>query len=259
MAKLIMAVFGAALLLGAAPAGQAQDRTALPPLLEQALSKVEAINSQHAHTKFYFRHKLVRFGKLLREKSYNPGEPPDRQWAITYPDYKTDPEGWAKLARKQAKKNAKHAKTQGYDPNRDLMLRDLRPRLARGVKLLHEDENEAVYGFDIADRYYVSGEGKGADIAKYMTGQIGVGKKDHLVHWVHYVAQRPFHPIVIAKIKQFDIYEKYAPAWYGGPIVRVQEKNKVAGTAIIRKIKFDDVVTNYDFRPIAVPTPVASE
>ncbi len=231
--------------------GLAHAQTALPPALDAALADAEARNARNANVKFYFRRKIVRFGKLFLEKSYNPGAPPDRQWVILYPDYQTDPEGYYKQARRQERKNTKHAKKADYDADRDVMAPNLRPRLAKGVTLEREDDNEIVYSFDLADRYYVSGEGKGADIAGYLKGHIAVGKNDGMLHWVHYVATKPFHPIVIAKVRQFDIYQKFAPAWYGGPLVKVLEKNKVSGTAIVRKIRFDDVVTNYDFRPIA--------
>ncbi len=247
----VFAAVCAAFVMMAAPSGPARAQAALPPALDAALADAEARNARNAGVKFYFRRKIVRFGKLFLEKSYNPSAPKERQWAILYPDYKTDPEGYYKQARRQERKNVKHAKQDDYDANRDVMAPDLRPRLARGVTLEREDDNEIVYSFDLADRYYVSGEGKGADIAQYLKGHIAVGKKDGLLHWVHYVAQRPFHPIVIAKVRQFDIYQQFAPAWYGGPLVKVLEKNKVSGTALVRKIRFDDVVTNFDFRPIA--------
>ncbi len=225
--------------------------SALPAPLEAALVEAEVRNAKNADVVFYFRRKIVRFGEIFLEKSFNPGAPQEQRWAILYPDYKKDPKGYAKQARRQQRKNLKHS-SEDYDANKDLYLPPLRQRLSKGVTLVSEDDDELVYGFEIADSYYVSGEGKGADIAKYMTGKIAVGKKDGMIHWLHYVAERPFHPIPIAKVKQFDIYQKYAPAWYGGPLVKVEEHNKVAGTAIIRKIRFDDVVTNHDFRPISI-------
>ena len=251
MIKPVIASLCACVFLVLAPLRPARAQTALPPALDAALSDAEARNAKNAGTKFYFRRKIVRFGKLFLEKSYNPSEPADRQWVILYPDYATDPEGYNKQARRQSRKNSKHAKQAKYDADRDIMTPNLRPRLAKGVKLVREDDKELIYSFDLADSYYVSGEGKGADIAAYLKGEIAVGKTDGMLHWVHYVAQKPFHPIVIAKIRQFDIYQQFAPAWYGGPLVKVLEKNKVGGTAIIRKIRFDDVVTNFDFRPIA--------
>ncbi len=214
----------------------------LPEPLEQALTDAEARAERAKGVRFYFQRKIVRFGKLHLEKSYNPAGPVGQQWAILYPSDKDDHKRYLKQARRHAKKK------DGADLH--LIMPSMRKRLSKGVSLVREDENEIVYKFDIADRYYVSGEGKGADIAKYMGGEIAVGKKDHMVHWVHYVAWRPFRPIPIAKVKQFDIYEQFAPAWRGGPMVKVLAKNKVAGSAIIRKIKFDDVVTNFDFRPI---------
>jgi hypothetical protein len=225
---------------------------ALPAPLEAAIVEAEVRNAKNADAVFYFRRKIVRFGEIFLEKSFNPDASQEQRWAILYPDYEKDPKGYAKQARRQQRKNLKHSKKDDYNANKDLYLPPLRQRLSKGVTLVSENDDELVYGFEIADSYYVSGEGKGADIAKYMGGQIAVGKKDGMVHWLHYVAQRPFHPIPIAKVKQFDIFQKYAPAWYGGPLVKVEEHNKVAGLAIIRKIRFDDVVTNRDFRPIAV-------
>ncbi|PHS28195.1 MAG: hypothetical protein COA85_04010 [Robiginitomaculum sp.] len=223
---------------------------ALPAPLEAALVEAEVRNAKNADAVFYFRRKIVRFGEIFLEKSFNPDASQVQRWAILYPDFEKDPKGYAKQARRQQRKNLKHSKDD-YDANKDLYLPPLRQRLGKGVTLVSENDDELVYGFEIGDSYYVSGEGKGANIAKYMNGKIAVGKKDGMIHWLHYVAQRPFHPIPIAKVKQFDIYQKYAPAWYGGPLVKVEEHNKVAGKAIIRKIRFDDVVTNHDFRPIA--------
>jgi hypothetical protein len=225
--------------------------TTLPAPLEAALVDAETRNAKNADVVFYFRRKIVRFGELFLEKSYNPDASIEQRWAILYPSFDKDPKGYAKQARRQQRKNVKHGKKDDYNASHDLFLPPMRARLSKGVTLLEETANELVYGFEIADKYYVSGEGKGADIAQYMTGKIAVGKKDGRVHWVHYVAQRPFRPIPIAKIKQFDIYQEFAPAWFGGPMVKVVEKNKVAGIAIIRKIKFDDVVTNFDFRPLS--------
>lgn len=214
----------------------------LPAPLESALQDAEARSSKSEGVRFYFQRKIVRFGEVFLIKSYNPAGPEGQQWAIEYPDTENDPAGHRKQVRKHARKK------DGADLG--LLMPSMRKRLSDGVTLNSENDDELVYSFKISDEYYVSGEGKGANIAKYMSGKIAVGKEDGMVHWVHYVADRPFRPIPIAKVKQFDIYQEFAPAWYGGPMVKVLEKNKVAGTAIIRKIKFDDVVTNYDFRPI---------
>ncbi len=215
---------------------------ALPAPLEAALVDAEARNTKAGAVRFYFQRTIIRFGEKFLEKSYNPAGPEGQQWGIIFPDADDDSSGYRKQARKHAKKK------DGADGK--LLLPPLRERFSNGVSLLREDDAELVYGFEIADEYYVSGEGKGADIAKYMIGEVAIGKEDGMIHWLHYVAQRPFRPIPIAKIKQFDIYQEYAPAWYDGPMVKVLERNKVAGIAIIRKIKFDDVVTNYDFRPV---------
>ncbi len=214
----------------------------LPAPLETALADAEVRNAKSEGVRFYFQRKIVRFGEVYLIKSYNPAGPEGQQWAIEFPSKVKDTSAYNKQVRKHARKK------DGADLK--LIFPSMRKRLSKGVTQLSEDDNEIVYRFEIADEYYVSGEGKGADIATYMTGKIAVGKMDGRVHWVHYVANRPFRPIAIAKIRQFDIYQEFAPAWYDGPMVKVLERNKVAGTAIIRKIKFDDVVTNYDFRPI---------
>ncbi|PHS21692.1 MAG: hypothetical protein COA84_15270 [Robiginitomaculum sp.] len=219
-----------------------QAEQTLPAPLEDALQDAEARSASSEDVRFYFQRKIVRFGEVFLIKSYNPAGPEGQQWAIAYPDAEKDPAGHRKQVHKHARKK------DGSDLN--LLMPPLRARLADGVTLESESDDETVYSFKIADEYYVSGEGKGANIAKYMDGKLAVGKKDGMIHWVHYVARQSFRPIPIAKVKQFDIYQEFSPAWYGGPMVKVLEKNKVSGTAIIRKIKFDDVVTNYDFRPI---------
>ncbi len=214
----------------------------LPTALESALADAETRADAFGGARFYFQRKIVRFGKTFLIKSYNPAGPEGQQWAIEIPDENEDPSAYAKQVRKHARKK------DGADLK--LLMEPLRERLGKGVSLEREDEQEIVYSFEIANEYYVSGEGKGAGIAKYMDGKVAVSKETGMISWVHYVARQPFRPIPIAKIKQFDIYQEFAPAWYGGPMVKVLERNKVAGTAIIRKIKFDDVVTNYDFRPL---------
>ncbi len=231
--------FAAAIALFAVPALASPT---LPAPLEAALVDAEARYARAGDVRFYFQRKIIRFGEKFLEKSYNPAGPEGQQWDILFPDAVENHDRYRKQVRKHAKKK------DGAD--RKLLLVSMRERLGKGVIALREDEEELVYGFEIADEYYISGEGKGADIAKYMGGEIAVGKEDGMIHWVHYVAHRKFRPIPIAKIKQFDIYQQFAPAWHDGPMVRVLERNKVAGTAIIRKIKFDDVVTNFDFRPL---------
>jgi hypothetical protein len=236
---LVFASLAALMMLWAMPVAAEQT---LPAPLESALQDAEIRSASAENVRFYFQRKIVRFGEVFLIKSYNPAGPEGQQWAIEYPDAENDPAGHRKQVRKHARKK------DGADLG--LLMPPMRKRLSNGVTLESENDEEIVYSFEIADAYYVSGEGKGADIAKYMDGKIAVSKDDGMIRWVHYVARQAFRPIPIAKVKQFDIYQEFAPAWYGGPMVKVLEKNKVAGTAIIRKIKFDDVVTNYDFRPI---------
>ncbi len=223
----------------------------LPPALDAALSDAEARQENAANVRFYFRRNIERFGEKFLEKSYNPAGIEGQQWAILHPKSEDDAGEYRKQVRKHAKKK------DGADLA--LLMISFRDRLAKGVRLAREDDEEIVYSFEINDEYYVSGEGKGADIAKYMDGEIAVDKNTGMIGWVHYVAREPFRPIAIAKIRQFDIYQQFAPAWHEGPMVKVLEKNKVAGSAIIRKIEFDDVVANFDFRPIAEDYPVVSK
>lgn len=248
MARLCRDVFIALMSVFALGHAAMAAASALPAPLENALLDAEARSKDNAGIRFYFQRTLVRFGEKFLERSYNPAGEVGQQWAILYPTPEIDDREYKKQVRKHAKK------TDGTDQR--LIMEPLRARLSKGVTLLRETETEIVYGFEIGDEYYVSGEGKGADIAQYLDGQIAVDKKTGMIAWVHYTSPEAFRPIFIAKVRVFDIYQEFAPAWYGGPMVKVLEKNLVGGTALIRKIEFDDVVTNYDFRPIAGHYPV---
>ncbi|PHR63022.1 MAG: hypothetical protein COA47_01640 [Robiginitomaculum sp.] len=212
---------------------------ALPERLEAALVLLDA---QRADVpRFAFERQTYKKGAKTEIKQFDPSRAQAERWSVSFPSIDDNPKKHAKLTKKYA----------GWDGNSDkaLMIPDLRKRMAGGARFLREAENAEIFEFDIADDYFLEGGGRKAEISKHIKGEIAIDIYSKTIRWIRYYAPEHFRPISIVKLKFYEIIQYVAPAWAGGPLVRVYETSKVQGSAPFTRINVDEIMVNDNIVP----------
>lgn len=209
----------------------------LPPKLESAIAKFEA--HQDHDVRFAFTRETYKDNRKVEVKRFNPTRPRAEMWKIELPSRATDPGAYEKAKRK-------YSETEGYS-DVDLIVPDLRKRLADGATFLRKEKDVDVYGFPVADTYILDGGGRKKDIHKDIMGEIAINQHSNDIEWIRYYAPKPFKPISIVQLTKYDIKQYVKPAWPGGPLVRVYETSKVQGSAPFTTIHVDEIMRNMDF------------
>ncbi len=212
---------------------------ALPERVESALTLLDAQRTDVP--RFAFDRQTYKKGAKTEIKQFDPSRAQAERWSVSFPSIEEDPKKHAKLIKKYA----------GWDGNSDtaLMIPDLRKRMAGGARFLREAEGAEIYEFDIADDYFLEGGGRKAEISEHVKGEIAINIHGNTIRWIRYYAPEHFKPISIVKLKFYEIIQYVAPAWEGGPLVRVYETSKVQGNAPFTRINVDEIMINDNIVP----------
>lgn len=212
----------------------------LPPQVERALGLLETANSQVP--RFSYDRQTYKKGIKTEFKSFAPLRPVATRWQVVFPSTEDDAKEHRKLQEKYAK----------WDGNSDkaLLITNLRDRMQGGAKLLRTEDQLDVFGFDISDDYFLEGGGRKSEISQKINGEIAIDTNTNAIRWIRYYAPQGFKPLSIVKINQYEIVQHIAPAWAGGPWVRVYETSKVLGSAPFTRIHVDEVMINENFVPV---------
>lgn len=214
--------------------------TELPEPVEKALLALET--AQSSVPRFSFDRQTYKKGIKTEFKVFDPKLPETDRWQVVFPSAEENHSQHTKLQEKYAK----------WDGNSDkaLMIPDLRKRMQGGAELIRTEEGLETYSFDIADEYILEGGGRKSDIRQHIKGEITIDPLTSNIRQIRYYAPKKFKPISIVSLSQYEIVQHVAPAWEGGPIVRIYETSKVRGSALIKKIRVDEIMINENFKPI---------
>ncbi|MBL4616379.1 MAG: hypothetical protein JKY46_01670 [Robiginitomaculum sp.] len=211
----------------------------LPESVEKALLALEA--AQSSAPRFSFDRQTYKKGVKTEVKAFDPRSPTSGGWQVVFPSAEENHSEHNKLQNKYAKWDGNSDKT--------VMIPNLRKRMQGGADLVRTEEGLEVYSFDISDEYILEGGGRKSDIRQHLKGEITIDPLTDNIRKIRYYAPKKFKPISIVSLNQYEIVQHVGPAWEGGPIVRLYETSKVKGSALIKKIKVDEIMINENFKP----------
>jgi hypothetical protein len=214
----------------------------LPERLEAALIDLEA--RKQPGLRLSFLRTTYRHGEKSEVKQFDAALPVPQRWRVVFPSAADDRRRHAELSREYAKS----------DGGSDLavMLGDIRARIGENVSSLRTAEDAEVFGFDFGDDYFLEGGGMTAEISDKLKGEIAIDTNTNTIRWIRYYAPKVFHPIAIVRLNRYEIIQHVAPAWDGGPLVRVYETSKANGSAVIKRINVDEIMINENFSKVEV-------
>lgn len=248
----------AATLAAAAPAG-AQD--ARDTLAHEAL--LESLKRSESAPRFAFI-RTATVGTERVEARYDPFAAADQAWTLIYP---TDPESLSDGARR-------FLDTQRAEPQSDRRLlfgfqvldatenpeahqdepaaygsvgiqlgrgSSLRLGIGDTLRLLHEDEAEAVYAF------IPSETGSSIGLSDNVAGELTVAKTGPVVRNVRYYSREPFKPNLSTRIDHLDFTLSYVEIAPGGPVVMNLLTFELQGRAMFRPLDIQNHLIQSDF------------
>ncbi len=219
--------------------------------------------------RFAFTGKVLVSGDepLTIEYTFDPAKPLAEQWGLVHPSEEENAKARADIIKDHEKQLRKAAKKEGEPekgPDQQLILRSFKRdgEMAKDETLfLREEGDELIFSFDPgAGSISFSGDGDSEDKGKkkkknqknqkvdYLAGEIGISKSAKQILWMHVYATKSFKPVVVAKVKNFDMMVHFASAWDGGPLVTVRQEVTVSGSAMFRKFNQQSTTTNSGFK-----------
>jgi hypothetical protein len=179
--------------------------------------------------------------------AYQPLDDRATQWQIVSPSLAENEEVYT-----QAKKKIDHdieAKPDAKD-DQALILKEVPGKNAEELVFISEEDGIAKYAINLTNGFvnFDGGDDKGmSKMLKHIKGEIAIDVASEQLLWVRMFAEKPFKPMAVAKIKNFNVKLHFAPAWGGGPIVQVRSESFVSGSALFQKFneKSDIVFSNF--------------
>jgi hypothetical protein len=203
-------------------------------LLKRAESNVLAQAANAKGQRFSYSMKISAAGDepYNVDLQYDPTSVPGQQWTIISPTAEQNSEVYAE-ARKQLDKD--FADNPDAKDDLDILVGEWPWKRSVTPYFLREENGTAIYSFDVTSEFMEEEEGGEGSIAKYLSGELGIDTVSEQLVWMNLFAKKPFKPVVVAKIKKFDIRLQFAPAWQGGPLAQVSEVVDVSGSAMFQK------------------------
>ena len=199
----------------------------LPAPLEAALGDAETRRNAADDLRFTFKLHSVTSEHDFQLR-YDPSE--TDVWAVESPA--------TEQTTKMRERLAKRAETQDDPPDRELLVGELRKLFGDRIELVDNRPEQRVYRFNLSEEAKIGGGGGGGgfDASKHLTGEVAVGRDNRLL-WLRFFAEEAFKPVLVAKIKSFDMKLYYDPIWDGGPYVLVRQVMDLDGSAFFKSFK----------------------
>jgi len=174
--------------------------------------------------------------EISAEGSIDPAQPRGSRVTVTSPAEDT----WPKDFTKGVAAIDKHA-------DRDMWCHQFAEMIPADADLLSETETTVTYTFQpVPD----PDEEDDAKFAKYLRGEVTIDKSAPAILRFQLKAPKPFKPMVIAKVKQFEMTASCARAPDGRTYVEQFEMN-VSGSAMMQKFEERVARTISNLRPTA--------
>lgn len=219
-------------------------------VLQQAKDDIATRNLALNGDRFAYSLQLVSTGDEEFNVSlrFDPSLKVDQQWQILSPTKQQNPEIYAETLRQieQSYQNDPTAKD-----DHELLVENFAKDENSTYQFLRKEGDLIVYGFDPSQSMSVSDQ-DGSDagmgkIGKYLNAELTINAAKGRLASIRIFANKPFKPVVVAKIKKMDILIEFAPAWDGGPLVQVKESVVVSGSAMFQKFSQSVTETYSDF------------
>lgn len=179
--------------------------------------------------------------------AYQPLDDRATQWQIVSPSLAENEEVYT-----QAKKKIDHdieAKPDAKD-DQALILKEVPGKNAEELVFISEEDGIAKYAINLTEGFvsFDGGDDKGmSKMLKHIKGEIAIDVASEQLLWVRMFAEKPFKPMAVAKIKNFNVKLHFAPAWDDGPIVQVRSESSVSGSALFQKFNEKSDITFSNF------------
>jgi len=206
----------------------------LPAPLEAAIKDVETRRAAATELRFTFKVHTVTNENEFRFRYEPKGA---EAWTLLSPETKD--------TERIKKQMAKRAERQEEGADRELLAGDLRELIGDRVELVENTTTHRVYRFNLSEAAKIGGGGGSGsfDATKYLTGELAIGPENRLL-WLRFFAEKAFKPVLVAKIKTFDLKLFYDPIWSEGPYVMVRQAMNVDGSAFFKSFA-ENVNTAY--------------
>jgi len=220
----LVAAFGVAPLLAAS----------LPEPLEIAIVDAERRHAEAEDLRFTFTMRMVNEERDVQLRY----DPQHREFwtlqstgAASDDSAKRDEKMRERLATRAAEAESAEDGANGADE--ELLVSNVRDLIGGAVELHRSEEGAEIYRFPISNDAEIFGGGdQQFDVAKYLTGEIGV-QAGRIVS-MRFFATEPFKPVIVAKIETFDLRIFFEEIWEGGPYVTVRQLMQVDGSAFFK-------------------------
>jgi len=219
-------------------------------LLERVNADIAARYQASLDVRFSYNMDILVSGSKASEVAlaYEPSFSRAEQWKIISPTLKEN-EDVFNQAKKRIDRDAE--KSPDAKDDRDLVLEKLPLTDEAAVVFISEENGISRFGIEVAELFLSSDEdedGLGMEnLSKYLSAEMAINTNSDQLLWLRMYSKKPFKPVAVAKIKEFDIYLRFAPAWEGGPIVQIGTKSDISGSALFRKFseKSEIVYSNF--------------
>jgi len=246
---MIYRFFAAILLLAVSFLAPANAETDNMRWLVQAQADSAARNLANDGVRFGYTVKFISHGTQVKSKTkdanefvlrFDPSMEKDQQWAILTPNSAENAKNY-----EAAQKKVTELREQHSDGMADQSLifgkevEDVENVTSKDSKLyfLRNEADMAIYGSPILTVNNQTGTGQrmAKKILKVMATEFSVNTSTNLIQFVRIYAKKGFKPLPIAKINKMNVLMEYAPVWEGGPLVKVNMQQDIAGSALFQK------------------------
>lgn len=235
--RILAAALGALALAGLAQAETAEP--VLPPELSAAYEGVRARFDDK--TRFAFTH-VLEAGDVALTMRFDPALPKENRWTLVAP-------AEAELS-KQAKSAFDELRKNSEDADVKLVARKPEGLLDADAAKLKEEAGAVYFAGRPTKVMGSGGDGEkkqSAALEKFLKAELGVTAEAPFLKTYRLFAEKPFKPVVVAKIKRFDMTITFAEAWPGGPIVTSGLVQDIAGSAMMQEFEEKVVMRNEAF------------
>lgn len=206
----------------------------LPEALETAIVDAERRHAEAEDLRFTFTMRMVNEKRDV-QLLYDPQH--SEFW--TLPSTEDTGDDSAKQNEKMRERlskravEAENAKDGANRADEELLVSEVRDLIGGSVELHRTEDGAEIYRFPISTDAEIFGGGdQQFDVAKYLTGEIGV-QAGRIIS-MRFFAAEPFKPVIVAKINNFDLRIFFKEIWEGGPYVTVRQLMQVDGSAFFK-------------------------
>ncbi len=218
-------------------------------LLEEVRKDIRARNSAAQHVRFSFDMKLSSVGDefFMAKLHFDPSQETKQQWQVRFPSKAENEEIYTKTHQQIAEGRKNNPKIQ---EDRDLIIEEFLGKGELNPVFSRTHNGIAIFEFSVPSSFLGDeneDDGMG-DFTKYLSGELGIDLSNRQLAWMHIYAKKPFKPVMMAKVKHFDLRLDIAPAWPNGPMVQVREQIVISGTAMFQKFSQNIETIHSNFR-----------